>query len=476
MIERRPLWVVEAIAGACLAAIAALAALANFAGAAAAEPLDAFSHRLAPPRWSAAEPDTALERFFGGLTDSTDRYFQKATAPVDTTGLDSARAAGLMPSSKSSKRQRRLSLDWGPVLRFNRVDAGVYGLTAGYDRGLLGNRLRGRLEYVAGPNLWQGGASWRARRGSLERGWVLDSWVGRETSVMDRIITTSVDDVLGTAGALALGRDTRLFLRQDGWRASLTRITERWRLTFGWRDMLESPLGVTAGWNLFHNELQVPDNAQAWLGRAHEALWRAAARVPGTPIEVDGEYRVSRRALGSDFEYRLARAAAGANVGVGSWVAVVPQVLYGRGSLDIPPQECFNLGQTTALTTTAGESVAGSSVALGRLDLIGTRDVLALAHLPHPAMLPLQLAVFAASGAVWGTDPFGGPVRPGTDWPEQNLWRSEAGGALVWQPGLPDPLSMARLSVSWPIGPGSHETHYTLTFTQALSLLERRSH
>jgi hypothetical protein len=190
------------------------------------------------------------------------------------------------------------------------------------------------------------------------------------------------------------------------------------------------------------------------------------------PLYAEIDYRVSRRALGSDFEYGLSRLAIGADLGVGRWSALAPQVLIGRLSGESPPQEAFYLDRAGVLTTRTGEPLAGSRIALARLDWIGTRDLLALARLPHPAMFPLQGDAFVGAGAVWGADPYGGPSRPGESWPGAGLWSSEAGFALAWQPGFPDPTHLARIGVAWPLDGRPARAKFTLTFSRALFLLQ----
>jgi hypothetical protein len=111
-------------------------------------------------------------------------------------------------------------------------------------------------------------------------------------------------------------------------------------------------------------------------------------------------------------------------------------------------------------------------MAVGRLDLVAVPDLLALARIPHPDMFPMQGSIFLASGAAWGPDPYGGPPRRGIDWPNQEEWKSEAGFALHWQPGIPDPLSYFRFSFGFGLG-ANHENSFTVTYTRPLDLFRR---
>ena len=103
--------------------------------------------------------------------------------------------------------------------------------------------------------------------------------------------------------------------------------------------------------------------------------------------------------------------------------------------------------------------------------MIGADDLLALARLPHPAMLPIQGGLFVATGAVWGADPYGGPGTPGADWPGRNAWFSEAGASLLYHPGVPDEDAYVRLNYAWPLGAGGREGRWSISYSRPLDLL-----
>jgi hypothetical protein len=111
-------------------------------------------------------------------------------------------------------------------------------------------------------------------------------------------------------------------------------------------------------------------------------------------------------------------------------------------------------------------------MALARLDLIESDDVLALARIPHPAWLPIQAGAYASAGATWGADPYGGPARGGLSLPDEEHWVSEAGAALLWRPGLPDPSGFFRFSYAWPLGPARESARFTATYSRALALVK----
>lgn len=436
--------------------------------------LAAWAHPAAADSWGAsrraAEPDSTLEQFLGGLSDSTDRYFGQTAAPLDTAGLDSARVANFGRSHPHGRRGRP-HVDAVPLFRFNRVDGPVYGGALGIEAAEPLGRLSGRALYVVGPNVWQWAAGWRRHWGGFESGTTFEVQGGEETSTMDRLLPVPVGDPLATLGALVRGYDARDFLRRDGWSAALSYQRGEWRGALGWRDAFEYALTTTTSWNLVNRALDPFDNASADRGRAREALATLGGRVGTLPLYFDASYRLASPKLGSGFDYTMARFALGSEVALGRSSSLVPQVAIGQLSGDKLPQESFYLGGVSSLTTLRTARLAGSNAVLARLDWIGTEDLLALAHVPHPAFLPLQGNLFASAGAVSGADPFGGPDRPDL-WSHPDAWHSEAGIALAWQPGLPDPTDMARLSLAWPLGPGDHVAHVTLTFTRALFMLE----
>ena len=419
----------------------------------------------------AADSDSTLEQFLGGMSDSTDRYFGRTAAPLDTAGLDSALVTNF-ESSHPHGRRGPVHPDLSFSFRFNRVDGPVYGGSLGLESADALGQLTGHAYYVVGPNQWQWNVNWWRRWGRFERGTTVEVSGGEETSTMDRLLPVSVGEPLATLGSLVRGYDSRFFLRRDGWSASATYRRNAWRAALGWRDDFEHELATTTSWNFVNRPLDPFENLSAPRGRARVALASLAGNTGRVPIQFEGSYRVSSPKLGSDFDYLLARIAVGADFTLGRSSALVPQVAFGQLSGEALPQESFYLGGVSTLTTLRTARLAGSNAVLARLDWIGTRDLLALAHLPHPAYLPLQGNLFASSGAISGADPFGGPDRPQDVWSNGSAWHSEGGIALVWQPGFPDPTSLGRLSLSWPLGSSDHQARITLTFSRVLFMLE----
>jgi hypothetical protein len=298
--------------------------------------------------------------------------------------------------------------------------------------------------------------------------WSLELWAGRASLEMNR---EHPEIYLSGVRALLDGSDRQHYYRADGFTAGLERETTNWRAGVRFRDVLEGPLAITTSWNLFHQPLEVPGNVPAVKGRAHEVRFEAGWRLPRIPITLDGRYQTSGNAIGSDFEYRRARVAMAGDLPLGRFLALVPQAAYGRLSGTMVPQAAFYLGGPSSLRSLPVDRRGGTGLAIARLDLVETPDVLTLAHIPHPAMFPLQLGLFAASGAAWGDDPYGGPPPPGVDWPERQDWVSETGLSFIYQPGIPDPLWMVRVNTAWALGPQRETLRWSVSYTRAFDFV-----
>ncbi len=415
----------------------------------------------------AAAPDSALDRFLGSMSDSTGVYFGLSAARPDTAGLDSALAFGLAHPEAGDFGRRSLSL--GPEFGFSRVDGPVYSANAAIGRASRRGRLEGRIGWASGPNDVLGGATLLRSVERQDATWSLKAYAGRRTDGMD---PDNADIRISMLRAFFSGTDYKHYLRRDGFEASLARETGTWRASAGYRDMLETPIATSATWNLSNATPVVIDNLPATRGRNREFTLEAAARMPFSPVWSEVQFASSSGATASDFEYRRTRLALAADLAAGRWLAIVPQFSYGRLSGDDVTQASFFLGGSNSMRGILGASRGGTGLAIARLDLIGSHDFLALARLPHPAWLPLQAGAFAAAGAAWGANPFGGPERGGLDWPDQEHWVSEAGAAVMWRPGLPDPTGLFRFSYAWPLGPARESAGFTATYSRALVLVK----
>lgn len=411
-------------------------------------------------------PPDSLGLFLRGLADSTDAYFGVSGARPDTAGLDSALAYAL--ANPRRYRARRGFQLW-PKFAFNRADGPTWGAASAFEADPYG-RLSGGARWAAGADEWLWDARWQRNFVGPSAHWTAHARGLRGTRVVDRERGLSQ---LTTLRALIYGSDSRHYYRTEGIELRLEREATTWRAGVWYRDGVEGPLATTTGWNLARKELSVFDNIPVTHGRVREFTFDANWQVPFAPVTAEIEHSTSGAGIDSDLEYRRTRVNAAGEFAVGRFAALVPQVMYGRVYGRLEPQVAFYLGGAHTLRSMETSSLGGSGIALARLDLIGAPDLLALARIPHPAILPVQGAVFAATGAVWGDDPYGGPERPGTDWPRARQWLSEAGFSLIWQPGLPDPEGYFRFDYTVPIGPDRPaQTRWTVAYTRALDLIE----
>jgi len=416
-----------------------------------------------------APADSALRRYLGGLSDSTDTYFGRSAAPLDTAGLDSALAFGLAhPGHRVGRRQ--LGFELIPTFRFNRADGPVYGGTVGVGSAPDAGSVTGRASYAVGQRDWIGGASYDK---SLTRGdamWKLDVSGGRRTQIIDR---ESSDKTLASVRALLSGSDSRHYMREAGFTVSLERETAVWRAKAGFADEVQKPLSTTTTWSLMGNRADPEFNLGARHGRMRELSYEVGVQLPVVPVFLQTEYQTAGDAIGSDFEYRRYRVTASGDWSTGPSVSIVPQVTYGRLTGEAIPQAAFYLGGSHTLRSVVGSSMGGTGLTLARVDLIGHDDVLALLHVPHPDAFPIHLGAFAATGATWGVDPYGGPTVPGIDWPNREDWLHEAGVQVLYRPGIPETDGYVRISYAQPLGPTDRGGRWSFTYTRALDLVDR---
>ena len=424
------------------------------------------SRPAGPPLDDPAVADSSLHRFLDSLADSTDRYFGLVAAPPDTAGLDSVLAARLeKPWGGPSTRTRRAIL---PHFSFNRVDGALWGASAALSNTGARFRVSGDAGYATGSNRWLGGGELMAgvrRRDLLTRLSLRGGW---RTAVMDR---DHDGTGLATIRALVSGSDRQSYLGREGFSVRLGAGTPAWFGGLEYRDWVEAPLAVTTQWNLRKQPLEMPGNLGAIPGRTRSVEAEASLRWPVLPLTSQVIHELSSRSLGSDFEFQRLRATLGGEFPVASAFSLLPQVVYGRLSGDALPQAEFYLGGSRTLRSLPSAALGGTGMALARLDVIGADDVLAFAHLPHPAMFPIQLGLFAATGAVWGSDPYGGPGTPGGNWPERQAWLSEAGVSLLYRPGIPDEEAYMRFNYAWPLGHDARTARFSISYSRALDLL-----
>ena len=430
---------------------------------------------VAVARAQDAPGDSLLNAYVRGMRDSTDKWFGTTAAPVDTAGLDSALAAGLLHGThgRHARQRRRLSFDWGPALGFNRADGGQLGAGVSVGTPWLSG-LSGKLQYTTGTHdlLGEGGwtGSWRVD--ALHSRLGLKLMAGRYTLAFDR---DYYESILTSLNAFFAGEDRHQYLRRDGFASTLRLSAEPGFLLASWRDQLESSLPYTTDWYVFGHGPVLPFNDSAAFGRVSELSFAGEANIPGTRFRVNATYWTSDPQLGSDMLYRRTRVTAGGDVSLGRHLSLVPQATYGLLRGETPPQEAFYLGGVANLRTLKRNELAGAGRAYGRVDLIVVDDLGRPLHLPVPARLPLQFGMFAGSGAVWGRDPVTGDAAPTTRaLPHADEFLSEVGAGVMLRFGIPNPLTALRFELAFPLGADRRGTAYALAFQEPMNLLPGR--
>ncbi len=422
-------------------------------------------------------PDSLLDAYVRGLSDSTEAWFGITAAPVDTAGLDSALAVGLstLPGARRAGGgdARGLRFGWSPAPGFNRADGAQLGVGLSL-RSPLPGRLTGRAQYTTGSKDALGEAAWSEswRVHSLRSRLALRMAAGRWTETADR---DHFDPVFASISAVLWGGDRHQYLRRDGVRASLRLGDDRTAATIGWRDQLESSLPYTTRWTAFGGPPELERNDVVLEGRVRELALIADLPVPGTRFGLQAAHWTSDTRLGSDRQYRRTRLLVAGDVSLGRRFALVPQAGYGRLRGEILPQQAFYFGGSPDIRTLERNEWSGAGRTFARADLVLVDDLRMLLRLPLPAWLPLQASVFAATGASWGRDPVTGVAQPTSrDWPHRSEWLSEAGGGLSWRPGIPDPLSALRFEYAVPLGADGRDAAFTIAFKHPLGLLRQR--
>ncbi len=416
----------------------------------------------------ASAADSLVDDYLRSLSDSTDVFFGASAAPPDTSGLDSTLTSFLDHPGSIPPVSSRRPYSLLPFYRFNRVDASVWGAKATLGEAGTRGRMEGKMAYAAGPNQWLGSARYvKAMTRGAER-WRAELGWQRETDRFDP--DHSPRTLLGER-ALLNGTDFSHYLRREGGWVELRRDGVRTSLLAGYRDQREGPLSVTGLWNLLSRTPVAVDNRAAHPGRARAFRYGAGAAVGSWPLRLWLEHETSSRSVNSDFEYRRHRAVAGTIVPLAAWTQTVLQLEYGRLGIEPSPQAAFLMGGMHSLRSLRGASLSGTRMGLGRVELILVPDLLQGWPGPCPDFLNLQLAGTAAAGAVWGRDPFGGDELGGGLGPERNDWRSEAGVALLYRPGLPDPEKYLRFDVAWPVGSHRGGPRVCLSYMRLLDLV-----
>ncbi len=427
-----------------------------------------------PARAQGPAPDS-LGAFFQGLADSTDASYGTQSVTFDTTGLDSLASGALTRPPRIHRRGGGLGLS--PLLGYHRAEGAIVGMS-----GRVGSRAAGWLSLAGtyGFGNRQGRYAFGYRRTLLYRG----ARRGRLLAEPGRIVegATRIDLDLGYArssqpflpehatprlgnfDALFSGKSSSSLYEQRGASGGLTFWTGDWRLVAGVRHWLDQPMPLVTRYTLLADREGVPVNRLALDDEYTEpfgslGFWRGDWEL-GALLEARG---------GGADRWRM-RGALGKALRLGSSIKAYAQFEAGATAANAPLQRRFGLGGPRAVPSLPIETGATDHLLLGRVELIEAHDVLEAVGLPHPDWLVLQPLVLFHAGAAW--DDAGGRdiVFAG---PPSNAWRGSAGAGLALKLGVPDPETLARIYVAWPVGPDAGKTTFRFTLGTTFELLGR---
>lgn len=420
-----------------------------------------------------AERDSLLQ-FLRRMADTTDVFFGEATARFDTTGLDSiARAGGIDESDRGSRRRPgTLSLAvTRPVARFNRAVGPVLGFGLAQRSYALGSleahgaygfaSKEARYAFLWKRMLWADGSSFRdaERRRRWQRGRALELEAGywRETVAF---AAEHGQTFAGSLTALFTGGDRQDLYERRGPSVELRLGSPTWSVGAGWRHAKDQAMRRETRFSLIGPDRRVasvtpapPGDTNEWFGGA---WWERAASLAAVAATLhawdDDSWRARAlvakgQRLGRDYLARL-------------------QVEAGSASAGIVPQRRFELGGPLAVPTLRNGDAAGNHLLLAKLELASGNPAFANLGLPLPDFLYLEPALFAQSGAAW-TEPEDALIAS----PPDAAWRSCAGFALHYRPGMPTEDSTWRFQVAWPLGPGIGATRFSLAIGRGFDLI-----
>lgn len=428
----------------------------------------------APPAPRPAGGDS-LSSFLKGLADSTDATYGAQSVDFDTTGLDSIAAWALDRPEGAAVRRSRSSFSLFPVLRYHRAEGPVLGggFIAGSPkagvlemRGSYGfDNKGGRYVFDYRRTLWRPGRRLTQAQnllgGRIGFGTRLDMELryARETV---GFMPEHADPDLGAIGAFMSGTHAQSVYETRGFLGTLTLWAGDWRLRAGYHDGKDRTMPLETRWSLFGAEDRVPPNTAARDESYQEPFGGIAFR------RTDWEFAATLdgRAGGSD-RWRL-RGVVGKAFRLGSTIKAVTQVEAGATAANAPRQRRFELGGAK-LVPSLPYGVGGTDHLLaGKLELVGSQNIVRALGIQRPDWLILQPVVFADMAADWD-DPGGRDVVFSK--PPSQAWRGAAGLGLAMRVGFPEPDVFWRMRLAWPIGPDSGEIELNFTLGRSFDLV-----
>jgi hypothetical protein len=424
----------------------------------------------------APAPTDSLALFLKALGDSTDATYGQTSVAFDTTGLDSLAEGAL--AHPPNIRRRGHSGALSPVVRFHRAEGQVAGLATrvGAPRtgwlGLAGayafGNHEGRYAFDYRRTLF---ASRPTPLGERGRPGVLGTGVTRLdfTARYERTTTPFMPEHsamgLSSIDALWTGDSRQSVFERRGVTAGLTLWTGDFRLDAGVRDAVDEPMPLATRWSVFGDRDGVPVNALAAHDRFTEpwgsvAFARADWQLTGA-LDAEG---------GGADRWRL-HGALGKGLRLGRSVKAALQVEAGAAASLAPPQRRFELGGGLALPSLPRGTSDTDHLLVGKLELVGSQDVLRGVGIHPPDWLVLQPLVFAQAGAAWDDVDARDVVFAR---PPRTAWKGSAGAGLAYRIGIPDPGTFAKLFVAWPVGRDAGVARLNLAVGTTFDLVGRR--
>jgi len=267
---------------------------------------------------------------------------------------------------------------------------------------------------------------------------------------------------ISNLNAFFLGTDRQSNYERRGIKASVRFRIPDWDMTLGYRNAKDQPMPKTTSFTLFGSDSSVPGVTLAdpieydeLFGRVRFARqdWGFAGLVEGKGLG-DATWRL-RSAVAKDF--RLGRPIRG-----------FVQVEGGAAEANAPIQRRFQQGGPVAIPTLGFGVGDTDHVLLGRLELVEGHNLLRLLKVPHPDFMDFNGGVFFHYGAVWD-DPARRDILFSK--PPGDAWRGAAGMMLVYRPGLPNPRTLWRIQMGWPVGPEGGVARLTLSVGSEFDLV-----
>lgn len=437
---------------------------------------------------AAQPPEDPLAPFLRGMADSTDAFFGPTAVAFDTTGIDSLiRTRG---TEKPAVRARKgVSFKPRPIFGYHRATGTSLGAGTRVEvgdrarieaRGAYGfGNKQGRFRASLGIALSarENGREGGSRRGRL---WLVGTY-GRETLPFAPEHARTWES---TVGALTTGRDRQSVFERRAAGASLRWETASSLGDVGWRAARDYSMPLATRFSLWGADREVAPVTPVGGDACREGvLCRPVTRARGDACREGALYREGffefahagpgSVHVGAEARYaarhRWRARVAGAHrvVGFAGFEANL-QAEAGLTARRGPAQDQFELGGPVAVPSLRFGEATGNRLVLGKVELLHGVDLLRALRVPHPSYLVLHPGLFVHGGAAWsGRD---------ASWngPPTGTRRGAAGIELLHLPGIPNPATLVRLQMAWPLERRSGAPRFSVVLGRWHDLTPRR--